>query len=76
MTTYVYQTIPSCDCEEPRYFEFRQSMKDTPFTQHPETGEPIKRVIVGGYGFIEKGKPSAPVAPSHGCCGGSCGCHH
>lgn len=77
MTTYVYQTIPACDCEEPRYFEIKQSMKDAPLTKHPETGEPVKRVILGGFGFLEKGKSSSSPSPApHGCCGGSCGCHH
>jgi predicted nucleic acid-binding Zn ribbon protein len=50
MTTYVYETVPQTPGEEPRYFEIQQSMKDRPLTRHPETGEPIRRVILGGSG--------------------------
>jgi len=50
MATYVYETIPKEAGEEPRRYEIVQSMKDAPLTHHPETGEPIKRVILGGYG--------------------------
>ena len=48
MTTYVYETIPGKEGEKPRYFEIKQSMNDKPLTQHPETGEPIRRVVLGG----------------------------
>ena len=74
MPTYIYETV-----EEPNtQFEVRQSMKDEPLTRHPETGVPVRRVISGGYGILQKaGRPAAPSKPKgHGCCGGSCGCHH
>ena len=48
MTTYVYEAIPSKSGEKPRYFEFKQGMNDAPLTKHPETGEPIRRVVLGG----------------------------
>ncbi|MEX1118771.1 MAG: hypothetical protein WEB60_08250 [Terrimicrobiaceae bacterium] len=73
MTTYVYETLTAKKGEKPKHFEIRQSMKDAPLTKHPETGEAIKRVILGGYGLLEKGK-SAPSAPKGGC-GTGCGCH-
>jgi hypothetical protein len=44
-------------------------MKDAPLTHHPETGEPVRRVIAGGYGLITQKAP-APVGP----CGHPCGC--
>jgi predicted nucleic acid-binding Zn ribbon protein len=47
-------------------------MTDKPLTQHPETGEPVRRIISGGLGFMQKGKASAPAASS---CGSGCGCH-
>ena len=77
MTIYVYETIPAKAGEEVRRYEIRQSMKDAPLTKHPETGEPIRRVIMGGMGFVNpsgrgKSKP-APRRPSHG---GGCGCCH
>ena len=77
MATYVYETT---DAAKPvRHFEIQQSMKDEPFTKHPETGEPIRRVISGGLGYMAKGN-----APRHadmrrnaggGSCGTGCGCH-
>lgn len=75
MPTYIYETI-----DEPHIqFEIRQSMKDSPLTRHPETGVPVRRVILGGYGLIQKA--AAPkVAPRssqpRGCCGGACGHAH
>ena len=67
MTTYVYETIPAKPGEEPRYFEIKQSIKDAPLTKHPESGEPIRRVVIGGLGLLTKGEPGH----SHS---GSCGC--
>ena len=69
MTTYVYETIPTDDKAEPTLFEIQQSMKDDPLTRHPETGEPIRRVILGGYGTLMKS-----TASSSDSCGPSCGC--
>lgn len=44
MPIYVYEII--CDGEEgANTFELFQSIKDAPLTQHPETGEPVRRVI-------------------------------
>jgi predicted nucleic acid-binding Zn ribbon protein len=74
MTTYVYATIPQHPGEQPRHYEIKQSMKDTPLTQHPETGEAIRRVIRGGFGILGSGKSSQPRPPSRGGCGGGCGC--
>lgn len=70
MTTYVYETVPSDPSATPQRFEVRQSMQDAPLTKHPETGEPVRRVIAGGYGFISQ-KSAPPPAP----CGGHCACH-
>jgi predicted nucleic acid-binding Zn ribbon protein len=77
MATYVYETIPAQPGDEVKQFEVQQSMKDAPLAKHPETGEPIRRVITGGSGFISAGKSSAPApAPrGGGCHGGGCGCH-
>jgi predicted nucleic acid-binding Zn ribbon protein len=77
MAVYVYETVPDREGGTVRTYEIRQSMKDAALTNHPETGEPIRRVITGGLGFMtsSKGAP-APRPPSGGhCCGGGCGCH-
>lgn len=69
MTTYVYETIPQKPGAAPRRFEVRQSMQDAPLKKHPETGEPVRRVIAGGFGVITQKAPP-PAAP----CGSQCGC--
>jgi predicted nucleic acid-binding Zn ribbon protein len=70
MTTYVYETIPQDPNASPRRFELRQSMHDAPLTTHPETGEPVRRVIAGGFGFITQ-KAATPPQP----CSSHCACH-
>jgi predicted nucleic acid-binding Zn ribbon protein len=70
VTTYVYETIPQQPGDEPRQFELRQSMKDAPLTHHPETGEPVRRIVAGGLGFITQ-KAAPPPSP----CGSQCACH-
>jgi hypothetical protein len=71
MTTYVYETIPQIPGVEPRRFEVRQSMKDAPLKADPVTGEPVRRVISGGFGFVAQ---KATSGSSGGCCGGNCNC--
>jgi predicted nucleic acid-binding Zn ribbon protein len=71
MPTYVYETTG----KSKRRLEVKQSMRDAPLTHDPETGEPVVRVITGGYGFLEKGKAGAPASGGHACGGGGCGCH-
>ncbi len=75
MPTYVYETI---DPSKPaRRFEVKQSMKDDPLRVDPETGEPVKRVISGGYGVHVTGSSTGPSVGSvgGGGCGPGCGCH-
>ena len=75
MATYVYETIPREGGAAPRRFEVVQSMKDAPLTRHPETGEPVRRVISGGFGLLAKaGRNSAPAAAAAACAPG-CACH-
>jgi predicted nucleic acid-binding Zn ribbon protein len=70
MTTYVYETIPAQPGGPTKRFEVQQSMKDSPLTQHPQTGEPVRRVIAGGFGFIAT-KSAPPMPP---CGNAECGC--
>ncbi|HWA25884.1 MAG TPA: zinc ribbon domain-containing protein [Lacunisphaera sp.] len=73
MATYVYETIPRQAGDPSRRFEVVQSMKDAPLTRHPDTGEPVRRVISGGFGYMEKaGTKSAPAAAA---CAPGCACH-
>ena len=76
MTTYVYETIAAKSGEKSRYFEIKQNMSDAALAKHPETGEPIRRVVLGGFGVLSSGKSGDPSPSSSGsCCGPSCGCH-
>lgn len=47
MATYIYETTKG----RRRTFEIQQSMKDKALTLHPETGQPVRRIITGGFGF-------------------------
>jgi hypothetical protein len=76
MATYIYETIPLQAGAEPRRFEVVQSMKDAPLTRHPDTGEPVRRVISGGFGLMAKAGPkAAPSAPAAAACAPGCACH-
>lgn len=44
MPTYVYETIKN-DGTSGETFEVMQRMSEDALTQHPETGEPVRRVI-------------------------------
>ncbi len=55
MATYVYETIPKSSKQKPKRFELQQRMSEPALTKHPETGEPIRRVIVGGSGWVTHG---------------------
>jgi len=80
MATYVYETIPQNADEIPQQFEVVQSMRDAALQKHPETGQPVRRVVVGGYGLMNarpKFPPSAAAAspkPATTCAAG-CACH-
>ena len=54
MATYVYETIPKNPKEKPRRFEVEQKMSDPALKVDPTTGEPVKRVIVGGSGVVTR----------------------
>jgi predicted nucleic acid-binding Zn ribbon protein len=72
MTTYVYETIPSKAGEKLKFFEIKQSMNAAPLTKHPDTGEPIRRVVLGGLGVLKSG--GAEKSAKGGSCCGPSGC--
>ena len=48
MPVYVYRVVQAADrsaAVSEQTFEIRQSIHDAPLTHHPETGEPVERVI-------------------------------
>lgn len=71
MTTYVYETIPSKPGAKPKYLEIKQSTSDAALTKHPETGEPIRRVVLGGFGTLSS-KDSGNSDSGCGCAPGGC----
>lgn len=46
MPTYVYEVLAP-DGSAKRTFEAVQSVRDTPLTAHPVSGEPVRRIIAG-----------------------------
>ncbi|MCE9579345.1 MAG: zinc ribbon domain-containing protein [Deltaproteobacteria bacterium] len=68
MPTYVYETLPA-DGTAPVRFEVQQKMADAPLTAHPETGEPVMRVMTAA----NLGGVASTPAPSMGCGMGACG---
>lgn len=75
MATYVYETIPRHPKESPERFEVVQSMKDAALATHPETGQPVRRVVMGGYGMISGRDRSTPTASPVASCSQGCACH-
>jgi len=55
MATYVYETIPQKKGQKARQFEVEQKMSEDALTHDPKTGEPCKRIIVSGSGFVTHG---------------------
>jgi len=55
MATYIYETIPTRKGQKPRQFEVEQKMSDPALTKHPKTGEPVRRLIIGGSGWVTHG---------------------
>jgi predicted nucleic acid-binding Zn ribbon protein len=53
MPIYVYETIPERAETPVQRFEIWQRMTDEPLKFHPETGEPVRRIIIGGIGAPE-----------------------
>jgi len=71
MPTYVYEPIHQKGGAKPRYYEIKQKMDDQPLTKHPETGEPIRRVVLGGFGTLSS-KGRADSGSGCGCKPGNC----
>ena len=55
MATYTYETIPTQKGKKARQFDVQQGMTEPPLKKDPKTGEPVKRVITGGSGWITHG---------------------
>jgi hypothetical protein len=73
MATYIYETVPDSPGAPVRQFEIKQSMKEAPLTNDPETGQKVRRVIAGGLGIMTGARST--MKPTQSACGtGRCGC--
>lgn len=74
MPTYLYETLPEDPAVAPERFELKQSMKDAALTRHPETGVPVRRVLVGGFAPMGLGNHAAAPAKAARPHPGGCSC--
>ncbi|WP_075081373.1 arsenical pump-driving ATPase [Terrimicrobium sacchariphilum] len=65
MKTYIYETLPSGCCETPKHYEIKQEEAAPALTRHPETGEAIRRVMIGDQPLA---KASSECCGGTGCC--------
>ncbi len=70
MPTYEYETIPGKPGQRVVRFELYQPITAQALKAHPETGEPVRRVISGGLGIFTESKTSDGPSP---CGAGGCG---
>lgn len=70
MAVYEYEIL-SLDGTARAVLEVEQKMSDPPLTHHPETGEPLRRVLSSTFARVA-GPPSFEGF-SGGCESGSCG---
>ncbi len=65
MATYVYETIPKAP-KKPRRFEIDQKMSEPALTHDPKTGEPVRRIIIGGSGWVTHGASILSIPTKRG----------
>lgn len=70
MPFYVYQSLEDAE----RRFEFKQSIHDAAFTEHPESGEPIRRIIVPGVVVHQRGIKKSTKVNKKSAAATACGC--
>ena len=71
--TYLYETIPAREGDAVKQYEIKQSIQDAPLARHPKTGEPIRQVILGGWGIVTS-KSGSGNSSQGGCGCGPSGC--
>lgn len=70
MPYYVYETLGA----EKERFEFKQSIHDEVFQFHPDTGVPIRKIIVAGAGIRTVGLKRSTVVNKLSPAATACGC--
>ncbi len=74
MPTYIYETIPEKKGGRVKRYEIRQSIKDAALHEHPETKEPIRRVLADRVSVLTSSSSSGSHAHTHSCGCGAGGC--
>ncbi len=70
MPYYVYESLTN----QGSRFEFEQSIHDARLTHHPESGEPIKKIIVAGTAIRIPGLKRSTVVNKLSPAATACGC--
>lgn len=70
MPYYVYELVADNSIR----FEFKQSIHDERYTRHPESGEPIRRIIVPGIAIRTVGLKRSAVVDKSSPAATACGC--
>ena len=73
MPTYIYESMPT-DGRAPERFEVFQRMTDEPLKTHPETGDPVRRIVTGGLGLMGKPMRRSTVVDKTLAAATPCGC--
>lgn len=73
MPTYIYESMPT-DGRAPERFEMFQRMTETPLTEHPQTGDPVRRIVTGGLGIMGKPIRRSTVVDKTLAAATPCGC--
>ncbi|MGE9292692.1 MAG: FmdB family zinc ribbon protein [Puniceicoccales bacterium] len=68
MPIYIYEIVGSDTNTEAKRFEIQQSIHEEALTHHPDSGEPVRRVITGGL-FLPKISGIHTDHDARGCCG-------
>lgn len=79
MPTYVYRVVSLPETDPRAFFEVRQSMSEPALASHPETGEPVERVICAPALLGSAASPAAQAprpAPGGHRHGPGCACGH
>ncbi len=75
MPTYIYETVPARKGARVKRYEIRQSIKDAALREHPETKEPIRRVLADSVSVLTPSSSSGGArAHTHACGCGAGGC--
>jgi len=62
MPLYEYETMPQSPVSSVQRFCWRQRFSDPPLVRHPDTDEPVRRLITGGSGLLLPSRSGSTAA--------------